>query len=283
VGSFLVKGNSWADTFPTPSESESIIFSDQFALGNKNYEHPTTGANWIGNGVSSTVVADPGNSTGFALRQRYGAGGNWSEQRFYLGPDATAGAYNDLWIKYRVFFPSNFRSQSGLPNNEGINNKFIRLWHGDLSDNQEGYQDYIIKGGWSTIATSNGESNYRTERGSNADGVGAQGSGENRDGFIDPVDYGTEITWVMRMKLDTIGTPGLGHGSASGNARQTIWKNGTLLHDVNNVHWRSEDGTGEFFEYGYTFGYANSRYAEQTDLLVRELSIATENVFGVSY
>lgn len=266
----------------TTTAAGTALFSDSFATGNKL--HTQNGVSWLGTGANATVIADPGNASGFALRLRYPVLTTQNtEQRFYLGSAGTAGVYRDLWIKYRVFWPLNFRCQSGLPGNQGVNNKFLRLWHGLLSDNVNGYASYIIKGGFSSIATASGVANFRGERGSNHYGVGAAGTGESRPGLVVAADLGTEVEYIMRLKTDTLGVPGADFPPPSvGNGIIQMWKNGVRICNDQNLTWRSADGTGEFFEYGYVFGYANSHFAEVTDILLRELTIATTNIFGVT-
>jgi hypothetical protein len=294
-GAGNLSGYSASVSATTSPAAGVALFSDSFALGNRS--HTQNGVRWWQNGVNSTVVADPGNSTGWALRLRMparpdvdgDAGDSWAEQRFYFGQAGTDGAYTDLWFKYRVLIPLNYfhRQASFLTSN----NKFIRVWKGNTVTNpsNDGYTagHYHLKGGFSTdpLSPQGAGSRFRAEFGSDTSGNGVGLSGTNiisTGPLISPADLGQEVTYVMHIKTDTAGVIGAQSRPTGGNGALGMWKNGVQLIHHTTLAWRTEDGLHEFFEYGYVFGYANSGFLEQTDILLRELTIATTNIFGVT-
>jgi fibronectin type 3 domain-containing protein len=276
----------------TTATSGTALFTDTFSTGNKNKTE--NGVAWTGTSVNVAIVsyANPFGSN-FAMRFRYPAapsagGEGTAEQRFYLGPNATDGQYKEIWVEYVMVIPSNFflRNDTGSDNN-----KFLRLWHGETSDGDNGYDDYIVKGGFSTLPMTTPGAGARviTEWGSNTViGVSQESVGQNGTpslaGWIDPADVGQVVTFVMRVKVDSIGQPGtdLAYPANTGNGALQAWKNGTRVANLTNIRWRSQTGAEDFLEYGYVLGYANQGYNEQTDFHLLRIRIATSNIFGVT-
>jgi hypothetical protein len=267
----------------THATTTSVLFTEEWWSGDKT--RTMNGVRWHGTGANATVVADPGNHTGFALRLRHPALAQFnSEQRFYLGPESAGGIYRDLYGKYRLFIPANWTTPTGIPGNGGVNNKFFRLWsRGPDFPVNDGYTPYYFKGGFSGVATASGATNFRSERGSDHYGVGAAGTGESRSVLITPADRGTEVTFHFRVKTDTIGAINQPHTPPrTGNAILQLWKNGVRICNDTGLNWRSSDGLHEYFEYGYVWGYCNSGFTQVSDLLMREFTLSTTSIDGVS-
>jgi hypothetical protein len=277
------------------SVKSAALFDDDFASGDKS--HTENGVAWHGAGVRATVVDDLGNSSGKALRMRYPARGTspegndaWSEQRFYLGPLSEDGRYNELWIKYRVLIPSNFELTDPLAHQ---NDKWLRLWsRGPDFPDEDGYSPYYFKGGFSMtpLATPGQGARIITEFGGDVviegpprrEGRVGRWDTPFGNNWITSADLGQEVEYVMRVKTDTSGTINTMPAATGGNGALQAWKNGVLIASQTGLRWRTSDGLHEYFEYGYIFGYSNCGYAQQTDFFVRQVTIATSNIFGVS-
>jgi hypothetical protein len=271
----------------TASVQSAALFDDDFATGDKT--HTENGVRWHGAGVRAVVVDDPGNSSGKALRLRFeprfttiDGDMAWAEQRFYLGPDGETGIFKDLWLKYRLLIPSNYQLIN-TPSTSS-NDKWIRVWsRGSGFPNNDGYSPYYYKGGFSTrpLSTPGAGARFFAEWGTDLDGVGPNGT-PNFTGWIEPADVGQEVEYIMRIKADTSGTVGGATLPTGGNGALQAWKNGVKIIDYTTLSWRSSTGDHEFFEYGYVLGYSNCGYDQQTDFLLRQFTIATSNIFGVS-
>jgi hypothetical protein len=277
------------------SVKSAALFDDDFSSGDKS--HTENGVVW-GSSTRATVIDDPGNSSGKALRMRFqartgpagGASEAHAEQRFYLGAAGATGIYTELWIRLRVLVPSNYQ----LINVDASNNdKWLRLWsRGAEWPDDDGYSPYYFKGGFSTIenTTPGAGSRLITEFGNDLrpstdgglDGRVGRNSTPSVNDWITSADLGQEIEYVMRVKTDTLGTIGAEPAATGGNGALQSWKNGVLMANQTALLWRTKTGLHEYFEYGYILGYSNSGYAEQTDFLIRQVTIATSDIFGVS-
>ena len=253
---------------PTPEPTDAL-FSDNFASG--NLSKTQNGFRW-GNRTATSVVDDPGNASGKALQFRFkaAASNSWAEQRFSLG-----GQHKDLWVRYRLVIPANYAHGTASTNN----NKFLRLWSGDQNDGNDGYSRYCEKGGFSTFGKG-GASSIGAEWGSDGDGVGTNTTSRIPD-WLSFSDRGKEITYVMHVRVDSIGKPGAqNYPLNKGNGALEAWKNGKQFISLTDISWRCTRGA-EYFTNGYVLGWANSGFGEEQEFLLREFSIATRNVFGV--
>lgn len=273
----LAYGTTLNSAFPAGDPyGGAALFSDSFAAGDLTYTE--NGVAW--QGVGGSIISDPGNSSGYALRMRYNASpptASSAEQRFSLGAQ-----YEELWFKIRLVIPSNYSHI----NNEGAdNNKFFRLWSGNTSDGNNGYTQFYVKLGSSLWpeAGDTGDSYLLNDLGTDSAAVGPTG-GTPANNFISAADFGNEVTIVMRMRADTAGTPGAFYDYTSGNGAVELWKNGTKQYGWETIQCRPSAGTSAF-EFGYLLGWANSPYqqgAQSVDFLIREFVVAQSNIFGVS-
>lgn len=246
---------------PTPDPG-GLLFSDDFGSG--ALTKTASGFKWLG-GSGTEVVSDPGNASGKALRFRFKAAASgqdsFSERRFVV-PNL-----KDVWIQYTVVIPSNYTHR----NDEGPdNNKALRLWYGNKTDDNDGYASYVIKGGFSTLPADRLIPEWGPP------GVG-QRDASTASGWITSADRGKQITFTFHVKTDTKCTSG-DPKVTGGNGALEAWKDGKRVMSYREVCWPSK---GAAFDRGYAFGWANSGFAQQTDILMRKFSIATSNVYGV--
>lgn len=105
-----------------------VIFSDDFETG--DLSHSVGGAKWtdsVRTGVSNSVAKSGSYSLAFKYPGVPDGEDSFSEQRYYLG-----GNYPELWIKYDLYIPANYRhrTQSGSANNKA----FAYAWSGTYQD-----------------------------------------------------------------------------------------------------------------------------------------------------
>lgn len=278
-------------TMTGSSVGSGLLYDNRFATGDKS--HTENGVQLLGGSVNSTVVVDSGSPSGYALQLRVPPWNSsteeaWVEQRFHLGPDADAGAYDDLTFLYVMRVPDNYTHPNGPlyasspPAGNSDNNKWIRVWNGDTSDGNNGYSNYHLKGGFSTVPLSSWGNGSRqiTEWGSDTPGEGVgQNSTPSLNGWIEPSDLGTEVQFLMRIKADTQGTPGSSMSTTGGNGALQSWKkpqgaaNWTQIANLDTLSWRSASGGYAFWRYGYILGYLNQAWSEEMIWLMRRFAI----------
>jgi hypothetical protein len=249
-----------ADACKAP-EPTGLLFSDDFGSG---LTKTANGFKWSGSGTNAQVVDDSGSASGKALRFRFKAAASGqdshAEQRFVL-PNL-----KDVWIQYTVVIPLNYLHR----NDEGAdNNKALRLWYGNKSDGNDGYSSYVIKGGFSTLPSDRLIPEWGPP------GVG-QRDAPTASGWITSEDRGKQVTFTFHVKTDTkcTGDP----KTTGGNGALEAWKGEKRIVSYRELCWPSK---GYGFDRGYAWGWANSGFAQQTDILMRKFSVATSNVYGV--
>jgi hypothetical protein len=267
----------WIAEWPTSPPADAcqtlspVLFSDTFRNGAK--APATNGVGWLGRGTSIAIVPYASSPTGYAMRFRYAgaSSGNdgWAEQRFTL-PELT-----EVWLEVVLDIPANYVHRDDTSTD---NNKLVRFWTGDLSDGRDGYGRYSIKGGFSTIPSSDG-SDVIVEFGRRGDDVGRNSTGQAP--FITAADKGKRLTLVIHAKTDTTGLVGTQNAAKGGNGALELWKNGRKVIGYTELQWRSIDGKLEFFTHGYLLGWANSGFTQTTDIHVLSVSASKTNVYGV--
>jgi hypothetical protein len=246
------------DPIPEPTR---VLFADDFASG--DLTKAANGFKWLG-GNSTEVVSDPGSASGKALRFRFKAAASGSdsfaERRFAI-PSLT-----DVWIQYTVVIPLNYAHRNDTGSD---NNKVLRLWYGNKSDGNDGYSSYVIKGGFSTLPSDRLIPEWGPP------GVG-QRDAPTTSGWITSEDRGKQVTFTFHVKTDTkcTGDP----KTTGGNGALEAWKGEKRILSYREACWPSK---GASFDRGYAFGWANSGFTQQTDILMRKFSISTTNVYGV--
>ena len=264
--------------YPEGDGHAGALFWDDFAAG--DLTKTENSVSW-GGVASVSVVSDAGNSSGYAARFRYNPSAptpsSQSQLSFSLGA-----LYEQLWFKIRLVIPSHYSHTDGP---SADNNKFFRLWGGNVSDGDSGYTDFYVKFGSSLFpeAGDTGDSYLLNELGTDSAAVGPTG-GTAADNFINSADFGEEITIVMHFKVDTAGTAGAFYNYNDGNGVSELWKDGTRIFGYDTIQCRPSAGTNAF-AFGYLMGWANSPYlqgAQTVDFLLREFVVAESNIFGVT-
>jgi hypothetical protein len=236
-------------TLQTMGSSAEVLFKDDFEGGNLAAQ--VASAKWLDKAdvsVSSTVVKSGKYAAKFHFTGNTSADeDSWSELRFDLGKLNT-----ELWMQYDLYIPANYKHRG-----PGNNNKFLRLWGND-------YADYE-KIGISTWATSSNI--YSSLQGDwNSTGGGIGPSGDLSSDFINATDLGKWMTVKIYVKAPT----------ASARGTMKVWKNGVIKLDntgeINNYNAANPHA----YRYGYLLGWANSGFAQDTDMYIDNVVFGTK-------
>lgn len=279
---------SVAILFNSPLTSAATILADSFesktlsAPGSPSPAVNTSGFSWGGTNYTSVVgvvnnlatrvfngsvineIVQGADFTCFSstycLRFRYPAGGDIAEQRFNLGT-----AQRDVWFRYWVRVPKNYTHGARSPSNH----KFFALW----MDAYEGNAPLLI---WEFWGTGNGGStlgfHFRPTGGSD-------GPHLDQKPFISvPADRGRWMQVVIHAKAST--------SSGSNDGVIQLWRRWsnetsfTQLHNYTTANFSPVANSG--WRYGYLMGWANAPYAEETEWLIDDMTIANESLLAVS-
>jgi hypothetical protein len=157
------------------------------------------------------------------------------------------------------------------------NNKFLRLWSGNTSDGNDGYSQFNVKVGASSdvggVAT--GDEQIYAEYGENMLGVGPFGTtgSQPSSSFADFLTDSYRGRWIdirVHVKAAT---------SANNNGVIQIWRDGAQVVNATNLPTYPSGGTGNYYNYGYLLGWANSGFAQATSVYIDDVTIST-NGFG---
>src|SRR3990167_3261949 len=103
------------------------------------------------------------------------------------------------------------------------------------------------------------------------DGVGTNTTSRIPD-WLSFSDRGKEITYVMHVRVDSIGKPGAqNYPLNKGNGALEAWKNGKQFISLTDISWRCTRGA-EYFTNGYVLGWDNSGFRSEEEFLLREFS-----------
>jgi hypothetical protein len=206
------------------------------------------------NGASLTPT--PVNSEGSdCLRFRFGPDADLEdtnvEQRFELGRNVT-----ELWIHYRMFYPSNYvhRNQSS----GGTNNKFLRIWGDDYAANN--------KYGFSTwySATSPTGSSIRGDRRTDSGMGPSAGGGSNT---VSPtVDFPVTLDDWTDVKIHLL----LNTSYVANDGVQQVWFDDVLTFDWDDLNAFYTAATA-YWNAGYLLGSSSSGFASETDILIDDV------------
>ena len=246
------------------------IFTDSFESGDMS--HTQGGIKWASN-ANTLVYSGFGHSGTHCLKFAYpvGAAGNgsWAEQRFDLGAN-----YPELYIEWYAFYPNGteglgpkFTHQAASPDN----NKFLRLWSGNQSDGNNGYSDFYVKTGASTAIDGAGGEQIFAEYGENNAAVGPYGTTGTQPnytylGFITDSYLGRWLRMQVHVKVAT---------SANNNGVIEIWRDGVALFSGTNLPTYPTGGTGNYYNFGYILGWANSGFTQATNVYIDDVSFST--------
>lgn len=241
----------------TSTASAQTIFTDDFESGDMS--QTMNEARWV-YGTNTNVTSAIARSGDYSLRFVYTAGGqagdySWSEQRFALGRQMT-----DVWLRWYQYFPAGdeglgprwyHRSRSDVPDN----NKLLRLWDND-------YSNYNIKAGFSYLPAGNGDSTIVPKFGTDGGGVGDWGL-EPAVGVINESARGRWVEFIAHVKVDD----GLGNGVLD------LWIDGSrVLQNV--LSMLPSLGEGNYFQYGYLMGWANSGFDQTSYTYIDDFIIS---------
>jgi hypothetical protein len=233
-----------------------VFFQDGFESGNLN--HNANGARWsVSNSGSSDYVqvsSERVRSGNYALKFHYARGGDsddaWAEQRFALGGNKT-----DIFIRFYIFFPSNFRIRNVSPSN----NKAIVVWGDDYSSKgaqgQEFSANYFMpkahkvwQGGAWDVSCNGAFGDVQS-----VDGMGAWSTSN--------LPLGEWVCFEYHFKAD----------SGAGDGAMEFWVNGDKKYGATGIDWLSAPCSPRYFNTGYLLGWANSGYDEDTDIFIDDV------------
>lgn len=257
------------------------LFVDSFESGDMSATN-ADGFSWGSNNRTSVVTMDPGpvavwnngpidnaGSDGtdwtayderHSLRFRYPAGEFWSEQRFDIGQ-----AQPELWIRYWLRVPTNFRHGDTSP----TNNKFFALWMDDYSQHGDG--PTIVWNFWRDGDTDNSRFTFSVSE------TGGPGGGHHSDypEFIrSPEDQGRWMQVVLYAKMSTDAQ------SMDGEARiYRRWEDEddlTLIGETTGKNFSAPADGPNGWKGGYIMGWSNPAYDEDTEWLLDKLELSTQ-------
>jgi hypothetical protein len=253
-----------------PFDPGNVVFFDDFESGTMEGGN---GFSWGRNNRTSVVRDDgcavwnngaimncgqsdnwengPGVDGRHALRFRYAAGQNMSEQRFTL-PEAM----DEVWISYWIRVPVNFSHPGG--NN---NQKFFALWQDDYEFSGSGATatfQFRASGDGSRVA------NYQILPGSGSST--ARHTGESGSAMLwTTADRGRWLKVVIHARNGT-------NGLVEQWSRWEGESNWTQLYSANqnlgSAGWRS----------GYIMGWANAPYSQDTEFLIDDFTVSATSL-----
>ena len=239
---------------PPPSGSGTPLFSDNFDNGRFN---SANGFSWNGANERVTISSTYAYSGTHSMRFRFGPDGpgedSWAEERFTITPNASS-APKEVWIEYMWRVPENYVHRSG----GAANNKFMTLWAENYSAAQEAQFYLSLERSSDTnsrldiLAVHGDDPRYPND---------SRFMGPN---FVTPSDYGR---WVQ-IRI---------HARIARDGSIRVWKNGTLVTQVQNYNMERAGGSRNYFRHGYLMGWSNSGYTQQTDFYIDDFKVYTSN------
>ncbi|NOX99422.1 MAG: hypothetical protein GXP30_06790 [Verrucomicrobia bacterium] len=191
----------------------------------------------------------------YCLRFRYGAGKDWSEQRFNIGTPM-----KDIWIRYWIRIPLNYKfGPKGYPN------KFFSLW-------TDGYSG---KGDGSTVWLSMAR---RDEGDCSVWCTWSQGGYTNSTRarqdvpFFTRADRGKWMHVLLHFKTET--SPGASDGVLQTWRRWDGEKEYSKLHEVLDAPLKIPSQGPNGFQSGYLLGWVNAAFEEDTEFLIDDFVIS---------
>lgn len=214
---------------------------------------------------------------------------------------ALGGRYPDLWIKYDMFVPSNYKHRATGSLVKTYNNKFMMVWGGDYSDSTkkegpklgahyypEGNNEskLIAYAGSRVNGVTNIDNNWTCPKGSLVRGVSACTGGKGPNA-ITTNDVGHWMTLVVHMKYAS---------KANNDGVYEIWKTNwqgqtEKLIDIQDGPWYGSQALSTLpargFDNGYFLGAHNSGYAVETVFYIDNITFSTSplvaNYINVPY
>lgn len=246
----------------SPNVSAETFFSD--AIESINLKATNNSVfSWTDSTYTSVVphTSKSGDSGSNALKFTYLAGEYFSEQRFTL-----AKAYPDIWIRYWLQVPTNFKHTYA-------NNKLFALWMDDYSARGLGptiaWEFWPDGSNGSELAVHYAPGNY----------TGGNEHVQHKQFITYPADQGRWMQVVLHVRAAT--GPGTKNGLIETYRRWANESTFVKLHHLDTADI-SMPSTGPFgWKSGYFMGWSNSGYASDTFWYVNDIELSNSSLLGL--
>jgi hypothetical protein len=224
----------------------ATLFQDSFESGRKASSQ--NGFSWGGStdlvAVSSTRAASGSYSLLFPFQAVPTGEDSFEEQRLNFGKP-----YNEIWIKYDLYVPSNY-----VHRRDGAsNNKFFAIFNNDYSP---GFQ-----ANFSLSPGANNGSNIEVHYYRNGAEQEVQGGGA----LIGPTDLGKWHRIVMHFKVPT--------STSASDGVMELWKNGQSIYSSKSLAMGGTSGLN-YMDEAYILGWANSGFNQDTLMYIDDVVVA---------
>lgn len=257
------QGPALADT----SEVRAVtpVFSDGFESGDFSFSQ--NGYSWNPSQASVETShptdGDVVNSGDHAAAIRFGPNADGEDGFAFIQNDFVEEDLKEIWVSYRLYIPSNYRHRE---QSSTQNNKFFIVW-GDPRSDKDAYMSVNLLRG-----NSDTDSNFRIVLDKGDEDIAR--TQEVVSPFITSNDLGEWHEFKAHLKVAS--------GADTEDGVYQYWWDGSLLAENFSVDFYVDpDAVAEdpknYFEHLRIWGWANSGYTEQTDFLVDEVMIFTED------
>lgn len=266
-----------------PGATAELLFEDDFASGdlsrhNENFRWGRSGEIPDQGSQADQVVTveGPDGKPVNAIEFSYGT---WQEYRFHLTESleeartengASDVAYPELFVRYSLFVPGNYRHRSsggsGAHNNKG----FLTLW-------KHSYTDGVVHTRTEWWPTPDGRSQLSLvaksggghDRGLDVVGEMYQIDDTNKAYAFTRDEYGTWVHYVFRVRVAS--------GPQAGDGLFEIYTDGTLTRAWYGKDIWPADGNpaNAGYDRGYLLGYHNSGYDSTTVFYLTDFAVGT--------
>lgn len=260
-------------------EPENVLFYDSFESANMLTTN-ADGFKWANNNRTSIVTNEAAvwnngeinnpkpdgrdwtpKDGAHSLRFHYPAGKEWAEQRFSLG-----GAYPEIWFKYWLRVPTNFKHGASNPTNQ----KLFALWMDGYST--KGTGPTVIWNPWND--GQNGSTLTIVYKEGGAGGTG--GHMQSQPWISYPEDQGRWMQIVLRAKASK--------GKNTNDALIETYRRWeseaefTLIHQLKDINMPFPSTGPNGWAKGYIMGWTNPPYEQHTDWLMDQFTVSTNSL-----
>lgn len=253
---------------PPPSGNTSIIFSDDFESG--TFGKIVNGTRWSSTpwaDVSKSIARSGSNSA----RLRQGDSEWWGEMRFEPLPNLP-----EVFLEFYLYQPSGSESPSVGPRVkvllDGKNDKFFRLWGGDVANAPISYGASTWGvGGYGALGTefrfNDGSSMWGMGEGGGFQNGGVAGENPNRFPFIGVPSYLGK--WVRVRIHCKVASP------ANNDGVIQIWLDDQQIYNRTNLASYSITGVSNYFSGGYLMGWSNTGFQPGQYMYIDDVTVST--------
>ncbi len=193
-----------------------------------------------------------------ALRFRYPAGSEWTEQRFTMGVQIP-----DFWCRFWLKVPSNFRHNAA-------NHKFFALWMDNYSQYGDGAT--LLWEFWPADSQGNSEIAIHWNDGLNLSAPEGSSAAAGHMGHTPWINVNTDLDRWMEITIHAkVSTQQMPKGATTNDGQAQLWQRWEdeetprLIHDYRNANFNvPANGSHIGWETGYLLGWYNGGYAEDT-------------------